>query len=100
MMSNEVGELLNALHAGTMTIDQVAQRFRERNWPRRQRPEPTSYAEMAAEEAQDPDPYVPGSYDDVAAAYHSGRLSEAQYATLVQAIADSKRREDAQEDPA
>ena len=94
-MGNEVTEMLDALHNGTMTIDQVVQRFRERTWPRRQRPEPTTYADMAAEELQDPEPYVPGSYDDVAAAFHDGRLTEEQYTKLIEAIAESKRDEDA-----
>lgn len=90
-MQNEVTELLDALYDGTMTVDDVARRFRERAWPRRQVAEPGSYLEMAAAELQDPEPYVPGSYDDVAAAYHQGRLSDADYTLLIEAIADSKR---------
>lgn len=94
-MRNEVTELLDALHEGAMSVDEVARRFRQRTWPRRLTSEPNSYLEMAAAEMQDPEPYVPGSYDDVAAAYHSGRLSDADYAVLVEAIADSKRADDA-----
>jgi hypothetical protein len=94
MMGNDVTDLLDALHSGTMTLDEVARRFRERAWPRRERPEPTTYVEMAAEELLDPEPYVPGSYDDVAAAFHAGRLSETQYTKLIEAIAESKRDQD------
>ena len=94
-MTNEVTDLLEALHDGTMTVEEVARRFRERTWPRRRRTPPTSYMEMAAAELQDPDPYIPGSYDDVAAAYHRGRLTDDQYGVLVEAIAESKRAEDA-----
>jgi|ERR1700683_1548436 hypothetical protein len=94
-MSNEVTDLLAALRDGTMTIDEVAQKFKERAWPRRQRPEPGSYLEMASQELEDPEPYVPGSYDDVAAAYHRGELSDQQYTVLIEAIAESKRSEDA-----
>lgn len=90
-MQNEVTELLDALYDGTITVDDVATRFRERAWPRKQVAEPGSYLEMAAAELQDPEPYVPGSYDDVAAAYHRGRLSDADYTLLIEAIADSKR---------
>jgi hypothetical protein len=93
-VDNEVTNLLNALHDGSMTIDEVARKFRERNWPRRQRPLPGNYEEMARTEIQDPDHYIPGSYDDVAAAYHSGRLTDAQYTTLITAIADAKAEED------
>jgi hypothetical protein len=95
MVSNEVTELLNALRDGTMTLDEVAQRFRQRSWPRPQQPPPASYPEMAAAELSDPDLYVPGSYDDVAAAFHNGRLTEVEYTTLIEAIAESQRAEDA-----
>ena len=94
MMSNEVTDLLDALHEGAITVDEVAQRFRERTWPRRQTLEPSGYIEMATAELQDPEPYIPGSYDDVAAAYHRGRLSDSDYAILIEAIADSKRASD------
>ncbi|HUC55901.1 MAG TPA: hypothetical protein VMA95_00760 [Streptosporangiaceae bacterium] len=93
-MTNEVADLLAALHDGSMTTEEVAERFRERAWPRRQRPEPQNYKEMASQEMQDPDPYVSGSYDDVAAAYHRGELSDEQYSTLIEAIATSKQIED------
>lgn len=94
MMSNEVTDLLDALYEGTITVNDVAQRFRERTWPRRQTPGPTGYIEMATAELQDPEPYIAGSYDDVAAAYHRGRLSDSDYAMLIEAIADSKRAND------
>ena len=90
-MANEVSDLLSALYEGQISLDEVAQRFRDRRWPRRR---PRQPAEMAAAELEDPDPYVPGSYDDVAAAYHRGHLTDAQYAVLIEAIADSKRAED------
>ena len=34
-MGSEVTELISALRNGTMTLDEVAQRFRGRSWPRR-----------------------------------------------------------------
>jgi hypothetical protein len=93
-MDNDVIKLLDALHDGSMTIDEVAQKFRERSWPRRPQPRPGSYEELVRSEMQDPGHYIPGSYDDVAAAYHRGRLSDAQYTVLVSAIADSKTAQD------
>jgi hypothetical protein len=94
-MSDEVGELLDALYRGAIKLDDVAERFRQRRWPRRRRPQPATYLELAARELEDPDPFIPGSYDDVAAAYHIGRLTDSQYAVLVEAIAESERAEDA-----
>ena len=94
-MTNEVIELLDALHDGSITLEDVAQRFRERRWPRRRPQEYGSYAEMAAAELKDPEPYVPGSYDDVAAAYHSRKISQDQFRVLSDAVAESQRAEDA-----
>lgn len=90
-MSNEVLHLLDALHDGSMTLAEVAERFRRRSWPHRSRSIPSSYLEMAAAEQEDPDPYIPGSYDDVVAAYDRGRLTDTQYETLVAAIAEAKQ---------
>ena len=93
-MTSEVSEMLKALRDGTMTLEQVAQRFREREWPRRRRPSAASYLEMAARAQEDPEPYVPGSFDDVAAAFHRGDLSGFEYRVLSEAVAESKRAED------
>jgi hypothetical protein len=93
-MSNEVTDLLGALRDGTMSIDEVARRFRERDWPRRGPAQPTSYIELAIQAQQDPEPYIPGSYDDVAAAFHRGDLSLDQFDLLSEAIAESMRAED------
>ena len=88
-MSNEVGDLLRALREGQMTLDEVAQRFRQRNWPSRGSRAAT-YAELAKAELEDPEPYVPGSFDDVTLAYHQGVLTEHQYDVLAAAMAQSK----------
>lgn len=96
-MTSEVSDLIDALRDGTMTLDEVAQRFRERQWPRRRRPPPASYLEMAARVQEDPEPYDPNSFDDVTAAYHRGELSDSQYDTLAEAMAESKRAEDERE---
>jgi hypothetical protein len=93
-MSNEVMDLLSALRDGTMSIDDVARRFRERSWPRRTYPPRRSDLDLAIEAQQDPEPYVEGSYDDVAAAYHRGDLTIEQYDILAHAITDSKEDED------
>jgi hypothetical protein len=96
-MTSEVSDLIKALRDGTMTLEEVAQRFRERQWPRRRRPPPASYLEMAARAQEDPEPYDPNSFDDVTAAYHRGELSDSQYDTLAEAMAESKRAEDERE---
>jgi hypothetical protein len=96
-MTSEVSDLIKALRDGAMTLDEVAQRFRERQWPRRRRPPPASYLEMADRAQEDPEPYDPNSFDDVTAAYHRGELSDSQYDSLAEAMAESKRAEDKRE---
>jgi hypothetical protein len=93
-MTSEVSDMIKALRDGTMSLEQVAQRFREREWPRRRRPPAASYLEMAARAQEDPEPYVPGSFEDVAAAFHRGDLSRDEYRVLSEAVAESKRAED------
>jgi hypothetical protein len=93
-MTSEVSDLIRSLRDGTMTLEQVAQRFKEREWPRRRRPAATSYLDMATRAQEDPEPYLPGSFDDVAAAFHRGDLSRDEYRVLSEAVAESKRAED------
>jgi hypothetical protein len=93
-MDSEVTELIIALRDGRMSLDEVARRFRDRSWPRRRRPSPNSYLELAAAAEEDPEPYMPGSFDDVAAAHQLGQITDEEYAVLSQAVADSKRAED------
>lgn len=95
-MNNEVTELLSALHDGTMSIDDVARRFRTRSWPRRNTPDATTYLELAAQAQEDPENDLAGSFDHVAAAFHRGDLSSEQYGILAEAMAESMRAEDRQ----
>jgi hypothetical protein len=93
-MTSEVADLITALTNGSMSLDEVAQRFRERSWPRKRKPAPATYLEMAIAAQEDPEPYVPGSFDDVLAAYDRGELSRTQYRVLAEAAAESLRAED------
>jgi hypothetical protein len=93
-MSSEIPDLIDALRDGSLTLDQVAERFRARSWPRRTAPPPTTYLELATAAQQDPEPHQPGSFDDVVAAYDQGRLSDDEYEVLSEAAAESKRAED------
>jgi hypothetical protein len=88
-VSSEVNDLIRALRAGDMTLEEVARRFRERNWPPSKSPAPASYHELAAAALRDPEPDVPDSFDDVTAAYDRGELSREQYRVLAEAVADA-----------
>lgn len=93
-MTSEVTDLLAALRDGTMSLDEVAQRFRDHSWPRRATPAPSTYLELAARAQEDPDTDVLGSFDEVTASLYRGDISDGDYEVLAQAMAASKRAED------
>jgi hypothetical protein len=93
-MSTDVTDLIEALQDGTMSLDQVAERFRQRSWPRRAASPPDSYLERAGAAQEDPDNYLPGSFDDIVAAHQEGRITDEEYTVLSEAVAESKRAED------
>jgi hypothetical protein len=93
-MTSEVTDLLAALRDGTVSLDEVARRFRDRSWPRPAAPRPTTYLELATRAQEDPDGEVPGSFDEVTAALYRGDISDDDYEILAQAMAASKRAED------
>jgi hypothetical protein len=97
-MGSEVTELISALRNGTVTLDEVAQRFRERSWPHRNTEQSATYLDLAAAAERDPDPYLEGSFDEVAMAFHRGELSDSEYEALARAMADSMRQEDMRKD--
>jgi hypothetical protein len=90
-VSSEVTELIDALKRGSISINEVARRFRERAWPSTRGPKPETYIERAVAAEADPDPLVPGSFDEVAAAYHRGDISIDDYRILAEAAAESMR---------
>ncbi len=93
-MDSEVTDLIAALRAGSATLGEVAQRFRERHWPDVAAPEPRTESELAARSLQDPDPYTPGSFEDVLAAYDRHDLTVHEYEVLADAAAESMNRDD------
>jgi hypothetical protein len=90
-VSSEVTQLIDALKRGSISVSEVARRFRERTWPSTRGPKPETYIERAVAAEADPDPLVPGSFDEVAAAYHRGDLSIGDYRILAEAAAESMR---------
>jgi len=83
--ANEIARLLADLQAGQISIDHVADRFRRMDWPATRRRPPASYGEMAAQ--QDVDIDVPGSFDEVTAAFDRGELTSDEYRVLADAVA-------------
>jgi len=96
-MASEVSDLIAALRSGAMTLDEVAQLFRRRSWPRSPVVQSQNHLELAEAAQNDPEPYIRNSFDDVVAAYDQGKLTDDEYAVLLRAVAESKRAEDLQE---
>jgi hypothetical protein len=87
---SEVTDLIRSYKAGELTLNELAERFRTRRWPRASRPpQPSSYLEMAARAQEDPRPDVPGSFDDVEAAFFRHELSAEEYEFLRRAAAQA-----------
>jgi hypothetical protein len=86
-----VADLIAALRAEEMTLAAVAGQFRQRTWARSGRPEPRTSRERA--EQLDPGLPVPGSIDEVTAAYDRGQLTAEEYDVLAAAVADALRTE-------
>jgi len=87
MSATEVATLIAALRAGRLSIDQVAGRFSRMDWPATRRQPPSTYSEMAAQEDIEVD--VPGSFDEVTAAYDRGELTSEEYRVLSDAVAEA-----------
>jgi hypothetical protein len=87
--TTEVTELIAAMRSGAMSLEDVADRFRQRSWKRTRHAEPQNYLELAALAESDPEPDVPGSIDEVTAAYDRGEVTREQYRVLARAVADS-----------
>jgi len=90
---SEVTDLISSYKAGDLTLDELAQRFRTREWPDAMPPPPSTYLEMAARAQEDPRPRVPNSYDDVTSAYARGDLTREEYDVLSDAVLEAARTE-------
>jgi hypothetical protein len=86
---SEVTDLLAQLRAGSMSLDQVAARFRDRQWPTRDVAHPRTAQEAFAAEERDPEPLLEGSFDEVHAAYVRHELTKDQYTVLAEAAAEA-----------
>ncbi len=91
---SEVTDLIASYKAGELTLEELARRFRSRNWPATMPPPPSSYLDLAARAQEDPRPSVANSYDDVTAAYSRGELTREEYDVLSEAVLEARKAED------
>jgi hypothetical protein len=76
-----VTSMLTSYREGRLSLDDLSLEFRARRWPRIPDVCPPEL-EPAREAIDDPEPYVPGSFDDVVLAYDLGWLSDADFDIL------------------
>jgi hypothetical protein len=81
-----VTAMLTSYHDGRITLDDLSLEFRARRWPQVPDVCPPEL-EQARAAIDDPEPYVPGSFDDVVLGYDRGWLSDDEYDILAGAAA-------------
>jgi hypothetical protein len=86
---SEITDLLAQLRAGSMSLEEVAARFRQRRWPGRDMASSPNAQEVFAAEERDPEPLLEGSFEEVHAAYMRHELTKDQYAVLAKAAAEA-----------
>ena len=85
---SDVTDMIAAYRRGELTLDELAQRFRDRSWPSR-RLSPPTLEEAYKREVEDPDPIAEGSFDEVASAYLQGQISIQEYDVLARAAGET-----------
>jgi hypothetical protein len=81
-----VTAMITSFRDGKSTLDDLSLEFRARRWPQVPDVCPPELAQ-ARVAIDDPEPYVPGSFDDVVLAYDRGWLSDPDYDVLSGAAA-------------
>jgi hypothetical protein len=79
--SSAVITMLTSYREGRISLDDLSLEFRARRWPRIPDVCPPEL-EAAREAIDDPEPYVPGSFDDVVLGYDLGWLSAEDFDIL------------------
>jgi hypothetical protein len=79
-----VAAMIDAYRRGQLSLDGLGLEFRVRRWPQVPPVCPPGL-EPACAAVDDPEPYVPGSFDDVVMAYDLGKLTDPEYEFLAEA---------------
>ncbi|HEY0719381.1 MAG TPA: hypothetical protein VGD68_17340 [Streptosporangiaceae bacterium] len=83
-----VAAMIDAYRRGQLGLEGLGLEFRARRWPSVPSICPPGL-EPAAAAIDDPEPYVPGSFDDVVLAYDLGKLTDPEYEFLAEAASVS-----------
>jgi hypothetical protein len=85
---SDVKAACRAVQTGERTVEEVADEFRTRSWPKPATTSPATADEAFAAEQTDREPDPPGAFSEVAGAYYQGILTIDQYAALRDAAAE------------
>jgi hypothetical protein len=85
---SDVTDMIAAYGRGELTLDELAQRFRDRAWPPR-RLSSSALQEAYKRETEDPEPIAEGSFDEVASAYLQREISIEEYDILARAVGET-----------
>jgi len=86
---SDVTELLDELAAGTTDLPAVAEAFRARTWPRRDRVVVHDATDLFRLDLQDPEPDPEGAFSEVAGYHAMHRIDDEQYRVLAEAAAEA-----------
>lgn len=92
-----VTDMLDRLVAGSKTVEEVAEDFRQYAWPVTRDPAATG-EEAFTRSLEDPETPVEGSFFDVSHYHASGQITDDQYDVLAEAAAEAMRAGDGGED--
>lgn len=84
---SDVTDILDQLAAGEVDLEAVAQQFRTRAWPRRERVETSDATDLYRLDSQDPEVDPEGAFSEVAGYYVMHRIDDEQYRVLAEAAA-------------
>jgi hypothetical protein len=84
--AGEVTAMIGSYRSGRLTLDALCRGFRSRRWPAVP-PACPAGLQKAAPAIDDPEPYIPDSFDDVVRAYDLGWIADPEYEALAAAAA-------------
>jgi hypothetical protein len=88
---SDVTDALDRMIAGETTVEEVAEEFRARAWPRRERAETRDATDLYRLDASDPEEDPDGAFSEVAGYHAMHRIDDAQYAVLAEAAAEAMK---------
>lgn len=88
---SDVTDILDQLVDGQVDLPAVADQFRTRSWPRRERVATADATDLYRLDQQDPEEDPDGAFSEVAGYYAMHRIDDEQYRVLAEAAAEAMK---------